>query len=77
MKYYNKKIGAYLAKERKAKKITQQQIADRLHVSKSAVSCWELDKRTIYAEQMINYCEALGIDPQDLIEEVVKDAGLS
>ena len=73
---YNKKIGAYLAKERKAKKISQQQIADTLGVSKSAVSCWELDKRTIYAEQMISYCDALGIDPQDLVKEVTRDARL-
>ena len=73
MKNYNAKIGAYLAKERKAKKITQQQVADRMGVTKSAVSNWELGKRTIYADQMLEYCEQLGIDPQELVKSVTGD----
>ncbi len=71
MKNYNVKIGAYLAKERKAKKITQQEVADQLGVTKSAVSNWELGKRTIYADQMLEYCAHIGIDPQDLVRSVV------
>lgn len=70
MKNYNEKIGAYLAKERKAKKISQQQLADRLGVSKTAVHYWETGKRTIFADQMLNYCEELGIDPQELVKSV-------
>lgn len=76
MKNYNKKIGAYLAKERKAKKITQQQLAEKLGVTKTAVSYWETGKRTIYADHMLVYCDAIGIDPQDLIEGVLHDADL-
>lgn len=74
---YNKKIGAYLAKERRAKKVSQQQLADRLGVTKAAVSNWELGKRTIYADQMLEYCEQLGIDPADLVKKVTEeDAGI-
>lgn len=73
MKNYNKKIGAYLAKERRAKKISQQQLADRLGVSKTAVHYWETGKRTIFADQMLEYCEQVGIDPQDLIRSVTGD----
>lgn len=73
MKNYNKKIGAYLAKERRAKKISQQQLADRLGVSKTAVHYWETGKRTIFADQMLEYCEQVGIDPQDLIKSVIGD----
>ena len=73
MTNYNQKIGAYLAKERKAKRITQQQVADRLGVTKAAVSNWETGKRTIYAEQMIEYCLEIGIDPQKLVEAVTED----
>lgn len=73
MKNYNKKIGAYLAKERRAKKISQQQLADRLGVSKTAVHYWETGKRTIFADQMLEYCETIGIDPQDLIKSVTGD----
>ena len=76
MKNYNKKIGAYLAKERKAKKITQQQLAEKLGVTKTAVSYWETGKRTIYADQMLVYCDAIDLDPQALILEVINDADL-
>lgn len=73
MKDYNKRIGAYLAKERKAKKISQQQLADRLGVTKTAIHYWETGKRTIYADQMLEYCEAVGADPQKLIKAVVSE----
>ena len=77
MKDYNARIGAYLAKERKAKKITQQQVADRLGVTKAAVSNWERGKRTIYADQMFQYCDQIGIDPNDLVRKVTEeDAGI-
>lgn len=73
MKDYNKKIGAYLAKERRAKKISQQQLADRLGVTKTAVHYWETGKRTIYADQMLEYCEAVGTDPQKLVQYVITE----
>ena len=37
----NKKIAAFIADKRKAKGLTQQQVADALHVSFQAVSKWE------------------------------------
>ena len=73
MKNYNKKIGAYLAKQRRAKKESQQQLADRLGVTKTAVSYWETGKRTIYADQMLQYCDQLGIDPTELVRYVTEE----
>lgn len=73
MKNYNKKIGAYLAKQRRAKKVSQQQLADRLGVTKAAVSYWETGKRTIYADQMLQYCYQLGIDPTELVRYVTEE----
>ena len=74
---YNKKIGAYLAKERKAKKVSQQQLAERMGVTRTAIHYWETGKRTIYADQMLQYCEQLGIDPAELVKEVTEeDAGI-
>lgn len=73
MKNYNKKIGAYLAKQRRAKKVSQQRLADRLGVTKTAVSYWETGKRTIYADQMLQYCDQLGIDPTELVRYVTEE----
>ena len=35
------KIGEYIKKNRKEKKLTQQQLADILHTTNKAVSKWE------------------------------------
>lgn len=70
MKNYNQKIGSYLAKQRRAKKITQKQLAEKMGVTKTAVSYWETGKRTIYAEQMLEYCDTIGIDASDLVASV-------
>ena len=37
----NKKIAAFIAGKRKSQGLTQQQVADALHVSFQAVSKWE------------------------------------
>lgn len=43
MSYMAKKIGSLLREARKAKKLSQQQVADHFKISKSAVSQWESD----------------------------------
>ena len=35
------KIGKYIAKKRNEQNLTQQQLADKLNISKNAVSKWE------------------------------------
>ena len=69
-KNYNSAIGAWLMNERIKRELSLQDVADRLGVSKSAIHYWETGKRTIYAENMINYCNALGVDPSDLIRDI-------
>ena len=39
-----KKIGEYIAKKRKEKKLTQQELADKVNVSVKAISKWECGK---------------------------------
>lgn len=69
-KNYNDAIGAWLMKERLKQGLSLQDVADRLGVTKSAVYYWETGKRTIYADNMLNYCNVLGVDPADLIQDV-------
>lgn len=73
MKNYNKAIGRWLYNQRKARGLHQQDIADALGVTKSAVSLWELGKRVIYAETLLQYCDALGVDPSLLLEDLKKE----
>ena len=37
----NQKLDIYIAKARKAKRLTQKELAERLHVTDKAVSKWE------------------------------------
>ena len=73
MDNYNKKIGQWLAHQREARGLLQQDIGDKLGVTKTAISYWETGKRTIDASTMIEYCNALGVDPQDLVRDVVNE----
>jgi len=75
MKDYNRAIGEWLAKERKKQRISQRKMADMLGVSKSAIHYWETGKRTIYAQTMMDYCEALHADPNELMWDVTHKVG--
>ena len=66
----NKKIGEWLCEKRKEHGYTQQQIADKLGMAKSMVSRWENGKRTIYADQFLNYCHAIGMTSEEMQELV-------
>ena len=69
---YNKAIGQWLAHQREARGLMQSDIGDILGVTKTAIHYWETGKRTINAETMFKYCEALGVNPQDLVSDVLK-----
>lgn len=72
MKSYNAEIGKYLAKKREQRGLSQQDIADRMGCTKTAVHYWETGKRKMYADIMFEYCTILGVDPQDLVKAVAK-----
>ena len=68
---YNSAIGEWLMNQRIRQGLSLQDIADRLQVSKSAVYYWEVGKRTIYAENMINYCNVLNVSPSKLMDDIM------
>lgn len=66
----NSAIGKWLAEQREAKGYSQQYVADLLGVTRTAVHYWETGKRTIYAITLMDYCRAIGADPNDLTDRV-------
>ena len=72
MKNYSKDIGAWLANQRKSRGFLQSDVGEKLGVTKSAVHYWETGKRKIDADEMINYCHVIGVDPQDLVRDLMK-----
>jgi transcriptional regulator with XRE-family HTH domain len=69
-KDFDKKLGYVLKKTRKAKKICQPQIAEKLNVTKMAVSYWENGRNSISAEQLKQYCDAIGVSVQEVFDRM-------
>lgn len=69
-KDFNKKLGYVLKKTRKAKRIYQPQIAEKLNVTKMAVSHWENGRNPISAERLKQYCDAIGVSVQEVFDRM-------
>ncbi len=60
-------IGKYIAECRKAKKLTQAQLAEKLNITDRAVSKWETGKSMPDSSIMLPLCEILGISANELL----------
>lgn len=60
-------IGAFIAKCRKEKKLTQAQLAEKLNITDRAVSKWETGKSMPDSSIMLELCEILGITVNELL----------
>ena len=65
----NKTIGMLMRKHRKEKKMTIQEVADRMGKAKNSVSLLELGKTGIEIETLQKYCDVIGYDWITLIKE--------
>jgi len=63
----NTKIGAFITERRKAKHLTQQDLADKLSVTVQAVSKWECGKCMPDVSIMQSLCKFLDISINDLL----------
>lgn len=63
---YNK-IGEFIAKERKAKKLTQLKLAEKLFVSEKTVSKWENGKGLPDTNLLQKLCEIFGVSLNELL----------
>lgn len=61
------KIGKFIAKCRKEKKLTQAQLAEKLNITDRAVSKWETGKSMPDSSIMLELCEILGITVNELL----------
>ena len=61
------KIGRFIADRRKSKNITQQELADKLYITDRAVSKWERGLSLPDADKMIDLCNILGINVNELL----------
>ena len=62
-----KKIGTFIMKERKAKKLTQAKLAEKLFVSEKTISKWENGKGLPDTNSLPKLCEILGVSLNELL----------
>lgn len=60
-------IGRFIAVSRKARNLTQRQLADKLGISDKTVSKWECGKGLPEVSLMLPLCASLGITVNDLL----------
>lgn len=63
-----KNIGEVIAKERRAQKIKQKDLAKEVYVRSSAFSLYECGRRAISAETFIRVCLLLGLSIEDFVK---------
>ena len=63
---YNK-IGSFIAQERKAKKLTQSKLAEKLFVSEKTISKWEKGKGLPDTNLLPKLCEVLEVSLNELL----------
>lgn len=67
-------IGKFIAKLRKSKNLTQEQLAEKLGISDRAVSKWEKGLNLPDTSIMIELCDILGITVNELLTgEIIKE----
>ena len=69
------KIGKFIAYCRKERKITQEQLAEKLYITDRAVSKWERGLSLPDADKMIELCNILNISVNELLigEKIMKE----
>lgn len=67
---FDKDLGYALKVEREKQKMTQQEVADKLGVSKMAVSNWESGNRSMYASTFRDYCKVLGVTMSYIVSKI-------
>lgn len=58
-----------LRRERELAGMRQQDLADKIGVDRSAVACWERGVRQPGSARFAALCDALNLDPADLLNQ--------
>ena len=67
------KIGKFIAQCRKSKQLTQAELAEKLRITDRAISKWETGKGMPDSSIMIDLCNILGINVNELLSGEVID----
>lgn len=69
----DKVIGSYLKSEREKKNIMQDEIAEALNITRTSISKRESGQIPVSTQELINWCDILGISDADVLRRVKMD----
>ncbi len=64
-----------MIKARKSARLTQHELAERLHKPQSFVAKYEGGERRIDVVEFVTVCQAIGADPAKLLKALIKAIG--
>ena len=64
-------IGEKIAQLRTAANISQEQLAEKISVSRQSISKWEMDQAVPQIDKILQLCEIFGISTDDLLKEKI------
>lgn len=70
-------VGNKLKILRKNKKMSQEEVADCLHISQSAYARMESGESSSWANHILTICKIFGITPEDLLKVDLNNRGVS
>ncbi len=68
----HKALVTFIKKQRKDARLTQAQVAKRIHRYQSFVATFERGQKRIDAVELVEIAEAIGFDPKEAIRVIVK-----
>lgn len=74
MKKYDALLGRILAKHRKAKRMTQLQVAKAMGKGRPTISNMERGDIGMGVDDFTAYCLAIGEDPIEILREIIGEA---
>ncbi len=66
-------LGQRLLELRKSKQLSQEEVADKLGVTRQTVSKWETDQSTLNFDKIVPLCELYGITSDELLTGIKKE----
>lgn len=77
MKKYKELIAKNIRYYRKLAKLSQKELADKLHISSAAISNWEKGQNSIEIDTLFDLCQILGVSINDMAGRDEKDFPIS
>lgn len=67
---FDKQLGQIIKSEREKTGLTLEQVANKMGISKQAVSHYETGIRQMWASTLRDYCKAVGINMNDVFDKI-------